>query len=111
MQQIILNFDGVTTWNDLYDVLKTACSLPENCRRSLDAIWRCLRGSFTQPTVLLLENLAALPRELYPVIPVLQQMFRDLEEEEEFVTAEIADKAVLDALLTQREPEEEELYF
>lgn len=41
----------------------------------------------------------------------MQQMFRDLEEEEEFVTAEIADKAVLDALLTQREPEEEELYF
>ena len=111
MQQIILNFDGVTTWNALYDFLKTTLFLTENCRRSLDAIWRCLRGSFTQPTVLLLENLAALPRELYPVIPVLQQMFRDLEAEEGLVTVEIADKPVLDALLTQPEPEEEALYF
>lgn len=111
MQQITLNFDGITTWNDLYDFLKTELSLPERCRRDLDSIWRCLRGSFAQPTVVVLENLTALPQKLHPVLPVLRTMFRDLEAEEAFVTVQIPDEAALDALLAEPEPEEEELYF
>ena len=112
MQQITLNFDKVTTWNDLYDVLKTVCSQPpKHFRRDLDTIWRCLRGSFSQPTQLILESLTTLPKELYPAIPVLRQMFRDLEREEQNLTVLVTDEAALDALSAQPEEAEEELYF
>ena len=113
MQQITLNFDGIAAWKELYDFLKAELSVPERCRRDLDSIWRCLRGSFAQPTVLILENLTALPQALHPGIPVVRQMFRDLEAEEALLTVQIPDEAAIDALLAEPdlEPEEEPCYF
>lgn len=52
----------------------------------MDALWDCLRCSFEEDTTIILKNLHFMPKDLQPIIPIIQELFRDLENEEAEVT-------------------------
>ena len=87
MTTITLDFSGIKSYWELHEYLKEVFELPDYYGRNMDALWDCLRGSFEEETTIILKNLYALPKEMHPAIPIIQELFRDLEEEEAEVTA------------------------
>ncbi len=86
MNTITLDFSGIKSYWDLHEYFREVFDLPDYYGRNMDALWDCLRCSFEEKTTIYLKNLHALPKELHPAIPAIQELFRDLEREEAEVT-------------------------
>ncbi len=92
MDEIVLDFTGVQTRWALHEYLKERFSLPDCYGHNMDALWDCLYCSFEHPTTVTLRNLDALPAELSGEAEKLRALFRDLEREDELVTARFEEK-------------------
>ena len=86
MRYVTLDFTGIRSNWELHEYFKNVFELPSYYGRNMDALWDCLRCSFEEATVITLKNLYSLPKDMYAVIPVIQELFRDLEREEAEVT-------------------------
>lgn len=86
MKLITLDFTGIRSNWELHEYFKNVFELPGYYGRNMDALWDCLRCSFEENTVITLKNLDSLPKDMHAVIPIIQELFRDLEREEAEVT-------------------------
>lgn len=86
MTYVTLEFSGIKSIWELHEYFKNTFDLPDYYGRNLDALWDCLRCSFAENTTIILKNIYSLPKEMHPMIPDIQKLFRDLENEEAEVT-------------------------
>lgn len=86
MNHITLDFTGIKTYWELHEYLKNVFQLPDYYGHNMDALWDCLQCSFEEGTTIILKNLSALPKEMSPIISVIQTVFQKLEDEEAEVT-------------------------
>lgn len=56
---------------------------------NMDALWDCLHCSFEFPTTITLKNISAIPQEMKSEMPIILELFRDLELEDEEVSVKI----------------------
>lgn len=90
MNTITLDFSGIKSYWALHEYFKEVFQLPDYYGRNMDALWDCLRCSFEEDTTIILKNLYFIPKEMYPEIPVIIELFNDLEREETEVTVKYA---------------------
>lgn len=86
MNYIILDFSGIKSLWQLHEYFKDVFELPDYYGRNMDALWDCLRCSFEEDTTIVLKNLYSMPKDMHPIIPTIQELFQDLENEEAEVT-------------------------
>ena len=86
MNYIILDFSGIKSLWQLHEYFKDVFELPDYYGRNMDALWDCLRCSFEEDTTIVLKNLRSMPKDMHPIIPTIQELFQDLENEEAEVT-------------------------
>ena len=86
MNYIILDFSGIKSLWQLHEYFKDVFELPDYYGRNMDALWDCLRCSFEEDTTIILKNLHSMPKDMHPIIPTIQELFQDLENEEAEVT-------------------------
>ena len=86
MNYIILDFSGIKSLWHLHEYFKDVFELPDYYGRNMDALWDCLRCSFEEDTTIVLKNLYSMPKDMHPIIPTIQELFQDLENEEAEVT-------------------------
>ena len=86
MNYITLDFSGVKSLWQLHEYFKEVFELPDYYGRNMDALWDCLRCSFEEDTTIILKNLQSMPKDMHPIIPTIQELFQDLQNEEAEVT-------------------------
>ena len=89
MNEIILDFADIKTLWELHEYFQEVFHLPEYYGRNMDALWDCLHCSFELPTIITLKNISEIPQEMQPEIPIMLELFRDLESEDEEVSVKI----------------------
>lgn len=80
VNEIVLDFQGLTTAWDAHEYLKTVLGFPDHYGHNLDALWDCVYLWFDQPTVLKLKNLTTFP--IKNVREGLIAVFKDLDEKD-----------------------------
>lgn len=86
MNCITLDFSGIKSLWQLHEYFKEVFELPDYYGRNMDALWDCLRCSFEEDTTIILKNLHSMPKDMHPIIPTIQELFQDLQNEEAEVT-------------------------
>ena len=86
MNTIILDFSGIKSYWALHEYFKEVFQLPAYYGCNMDALWDCLRCSFEEDTTIILKNLHSMPKDMYPAISTIRELFEDLEREEAKVT-------------------------
>ncbi|WP_313413350.1 barstar family protein [Sedimentibacter sp.] len=91
MKYITLDFSGIKTMYDLHTYLKKAFHLPDYYGYNLDALWDCLHCSFAEPTIIVLRHMSVLPEEINEAVEVMNELFNDLEKQDDEVTIHFED--------------------
>ena len=86
MNYITLDFSGIKSLWQLHEYFKEVFELPDYYGRNMDALWDCLRCSFEEDTTIILKNLHSISKDMHPIIPTIQELFQDLQNEEAEVT-------------------------
>ena len=86
MNYITLDLSGITSLWQLHEYFKDVFELPDYYGRNMDALWDCLRCSFEEDTTIILKNLHSIHKDMHPIIPTIQELFQDLQNEEAEVT-------------------------
>jgi len=98
MQNITLDFAGISSVEELHTYLKETFHFPDYYGRNMDALWDCLLYGFETPTVITLKNLYRPDSKakrtvqrmlLEAAIPTMLEVFSDLEREDENVTIRV----------------------
>ena len=92
MNSIYLDFSGIKSVWELHEYFKSIFDLPIYYGRNMDALWDCLRCSFEEETTIVIKNLYSMSNDMYPIIPTIQELFSDLENEEKEVTVKYEDE-------------------
>lgn len=91
MKHITLDFSGIKTMYDLHTYLKKAFKLPNYYGYNMDALWDCLHCSFAEPTTIVLKHISALPNEMNEAVRIMNELFDDLEKQDEEITIHISE--------------------
>ena len=86
MNYITLDFSGIKSLWQLHEYFKEVFELQDYYGRNMDALWDCLRCSFEEDTTIILKNLHSMPKDMHHIIPTIQELFQDLQNEEAEVT-------------------------
>ena len=91
MKYITLDFAGIKSLWQLHEYFIGVFELPDYYGRNMDALWDCLRCSFEEDTTIILKNLHSMSKDMHPIIPTIQELFQDLENEEAEVTIQYSE--------------------
>ena len=86
MKYITLDFAEIKSLWQLHEYFIDIFELPDYYGRNMDALWDCLSCSFEENTTIILKNLHSMSIDMHPIIPAIQKLFQDLENEEAEVT-------------------------
>lgn len=86
MNYITLDFSEIKSLWELHEHFKAVFELPDYYGHNMDALWDCLQCWFEKDTTIILKNLYSMPKDMHPIIPTIQTLFQDLEDEEAEVT-------------------------
>lgn len=89
MKYITLDFSGIKTQDQLYDLFETAFDLPDYFGRNMDALWDCLLFWYDSETTILLKNVAALPENLSWLTEIMLTLFNDLQNEDDNIAVQV----------------------
>lgn len=93
MNRFVLDFSDVRSLQELHQYFQNVFALPEYYGHNMDALWDCLSCCYDENTTIVLKNISAIPKEMAPSVDIMQELFRDLHNEDGVIIEIVEDFA------------------